>query len=80
VDEVGGACGTNEEKKKNVYMSFIRNPGGKRPLGRPRSRWVNDIKVDLVERGWGGVDWIGMAQDRCRWRALVNAVLNHRVP
>jgi hypothetical protein len=50
-------------------------PEGKRPLGRPRRRWV-----DLVEVGWGGVDWIGLAQDRDRWRALVNSVLNLRVP
>jgi hypothetical protein len=53
---------------------------GKRPLGRPRYRWVDNIKMDLGERGWGGVDWIGLAQDRDKWRALVNVVMNFRVP
>jgi hypothetical protein len=54
--------------------------GGKRPLGRPRRRWVDNIKMDLLEIGWGVVDWIGLAQDRNKWRALVNAVMNLRVP
>jgi hypothetical protein len=53
---------------------------GKRPLGRPRCRWVNNIRMDLGEVGWGDVDWIGLAKDRDRWRALVNSVLNLRVP
>jgi hypothetical protein len=53
---------------------------GKRPLGRSRRRWVDDIGMDLVEVGWGDVDWIGLAQDGGRWRALVNSVLNLRVP
>jgi hypothetical protein len=53
---------------------------GKSPLGRPRRRWVVKIKMELVEVGWGDVDWIGLAQDRDRWRALVNAVLNLRAP
>jgi hypothetical protein len=53
---------------------------GKRTLARPRRRWVANIKMDLVEMGWGDVDWIGLAQDRDRWRALVNAVLNLRAP
>jgi hypothetical protein len=52
----------------------------KRPLGRPRHRWVNNIKMDLVEMGWCDVDWIDLAQDRDRWRALVNSVLNLQVP
>jgi hypothetical protein len=51
-----------------------------RPLGRPRRRWVDNIKMDLLEMGWGGVDWIGLAQDRDKRRALVNAVMNLRVP
>jgi hypothetical protein len=55
-------------------------PEGKRPLGRPRCRWVDNIKMDLTEIGWDGVDWIDMAQDRDQWRALVNAVLNLQVP
>jgi hypothetical protein len=50
------------------------------PLGRPRRRWEDNIKMDLQEMGWGGMDWIDMAQDRNRWRALVNAVMNLRVP
>jgi hypothetical protein len=55
-------------------------PEGKRPLGRPRRRWVDNIRMDLGEVGWGDVDWIGLAKDRNRWRALVNSVLNLRVP
>jgi hypothetical protein len=58
----------------------VGRPEGKRPLGRPRCRWVDDIKMDLLEIGWGGVNWIGLAQDRDKWRALVNAVTNFRVP
>jgi hypothetical protein len=53
---------------------------GKRPLGRARRRWVDNIRMDLGEVGWGDVDWIDLAQDRNRWRALVNSVLNLRVP
>jgi hypothetical protein len=55
-------------------------PEGKRPLGRPRHRWKDNIKIDLQEMGWGGKDQIAMAQDRGRCRAVVNAVMNHRVP
>jgi hypothetical protein len=57
----------------------VGKPEGKRPLGRPRRRWVDNIKMDLLEIGWGGVDWIDLAQDRVNWRALVNAVMNLRV-
>jgi hypothetical protein len=67
-------------KKKNVYRLLVGNSDGKRPLGRPRCRWVNNIKKDLGEVGWGDVDWIGLAQDRNRWRALVNSGLNLQVP
>jgi hypothetical protein len=63
------------EKKRNTYIILVGKPEGKRPLGRPRCRWV-----DLGEVGWGDVDWIGLANDRNRWRALVNSVLNLRVP
>jgi hypothetical protein len=58
----------------------VGKPEGKRPLGRPRHRWVDNIRMDLVEVGGGDVDWIGLVQDRDRWRALVNSVLNLRVP
>jgi hypothetical protein len=67
-------------EKRNVYRLLVGNPDGKRPLGRPRRRWVDNIRMDLGEVGWNGVDWIGLAQDRNRWRALVNSVLNLRVP
>jgi hypothetical protein len=53
---------------------------GKRPLGRPRHRWVDNIKVDLMETGWGGMDWIDLARDRYHWRALVNMGMNLQVP
>jgi hypothetical protein len=59
-----------------VYRLLVGKPEGRRPLGRPRERQVDNIGVDLVEVGWGDVDWIGLAQDRDRWRALVNSVLN----
>jgi hypothetical protein len=59
---------------------LVGRPERKRPLGRPRGRWVDNIKMDLKERGLDDVDWIGLAQDRYRWRALVNSVMNLRVP
>jgi hypothetical protein len=66
-------------EQRNTYRLLVGKPEGKRPLGRPRRRWVNNIWMDLVEVGWGDVDWIGLAQDRDRWRALVNWVSNLRV-
>jgi hypothetical protein len=66
--------------KRNAYRLFVGKAEGMRPLGRPRRRWVDNIKIDLREIGWAGVDWIDMAQDRDQWRALVNTVLNFRVP
>jgi hypothetical protein len=62
-------------KVRNMCRLLVGKPEGKRPLGRPRRRWV-DIRADLGEVGWSDVDWIGLAQDRNRWRALVNSVLN----
>jgi hypothetical protein len=62
-------------KKRNAYRLLVGKPEGKRPLGGPRRRWVDNIRMDLLETGWGGVDWI----DRDKWRALVNAVMNLRV-
>jgi hypothetical protein len=63
-------------EKRNACRLFVGKPEGKRPLGRPRRRWVNNIKREFGEMGWGDVDWIGLAKDRNRWRALVNSVLN----
>jgi hypothetical protein len=67
-------------ENRNAYRLLMGKPEGKRPLGRPRRRWVNNNRMGLGEVGWGDVDWIGLAQDRNRWRALVNSVLNLRVP
>jgi hypothetical protein len=63
-------------EKRNAYRLLVGKPEGKRPLGRPRRRWVDNIKIHLGEIKWGFVDWIGLAQDRDKWRALVNAVMN----
>jgi hypothetical protein len=65
---------------RGAYRILVERPEGRRPLGRPRHRWEDNIKMDLQEVGWGGMDWIDMAQDTDRWRALVNAVMNLRVP
>ena len=67
-------------ERTSVYRVVVGKPEGKRPLGRPRRRWENNIKMDLQEVGCGGMDWIELAQDRDRWRALVNAVMNLWVP
>jgi hypothetical protein len=67
-------------EKRNAYKLLVENPEVKRPLGRPRHRWVDNIKMDLREIGCDGRDWIDLAQDRDQWRAFVNAVLNLRVP
>jgi hypothetical protein len=76
---MGGPCSTNGEKR-DAYRLLVGKPDGNRPLGRPRRRWVDNIRMDLVEVGRSDVDWIGLAQDRNRWRALVNSVLNLWVP
>jgi hypothetical protein len=67
-------------EKRNTYRLWVGKPEGKRPLGRPRCRWVKKIRMDLGEEEWGDVDWIILVQDRNRWRDLVNSVLNLRVP
>jgi hypothetical protein len=67
-------------ERRNAYRIMVGKPEGKRPLGRPRRRWVDNIKMDLREVGWDGRDWIDLAQDRDRWRTYVNAVMNLRVP
>jgi hypothetical protein len=66
--------------KSNAFMLLVRKPELKRPLGRPRRRWVDNIRMELGEMGWSDVDWIGLAEDRNRCRAFVNSVLNLRVP
>jgi hypothetical protein len=68
------------EEKRNVYRLLVGKPEGNIPLGRPRRRWIDNIKTDLLEIGLSVVDWIGLAQDMYRWRALVNSVMNLRVP
>jgi hypothetical protein len=67
-------------EKRNAYRLLVGKPKGKRLLGSPRHRWVDNIRTDLGDVGWSDVDRIGLAQDRNRWRALVNSVLNLRVP
>jgi hypothetical protein len=67
-------------EKRSAYRLLVGKSEGRRPLGRSRRRWLDNIKMHLVEVGWGDVDWIGLPQDRDRWRALVNSVLNLRVP
>jgi hypothetical protein len=65
---------------RNAYRILLGKTEGNRPLGRPRRRWVDKTKIDIGEIGWDGVDWIGLAQDRDQWRALVNMVMNLQVP
>jgi len=79
-NETGGECSTYGEGI-GVYRVLVGNRGGgKRPLGRPRRRWVDNIRMELQEVGCGYMDWIGLAQDRDRWRTHVSAVMNLRVP
>jgi hypothetical protein len=75
---MGGACST-KGGKRDAYMSWVRRPKGKRSLGSSRRRWIDNIKMDLGEIAWFGMDWIGLAQDKDKWRDL-NAVMNLRVP
>jgi hypothetical protein len=78
IGEVGHVARMGE--KRYACRLLVGKPEGKRPLGRPRHRWVDNIRMAIGEVGWGDVDWICLAQDRNRWRALVNSVLNLRVP
>ena len=65
---------------RGLYRVLVGKPEGRRPLGRPRRRWVDNIKMDIQDVGYGYMDWIGLAQDRDRWRRLVSAVMNLQVP
>ena len=76
---MGGACGTYGGRERCAH-GFGGEPEGKRSLGRPRLRWEDNIKMDLEEEGRGCGDWMGLAQDRDRWRALVSTEMNFRVP
>jgi len=67
-------------EERGAYTVLVGKPEGRRPLGRPRRRWVDNIRMDIQEVGCGYMDWIGLAQDRDRWRTLVSAVMNLRVP
>jgi len=67
-------------ERRGVYRVLVVKPEGRRPPGIPRHRWENNIKMDHQEVGCGGMDWIDLAQDRNRWQALVNVLMNHRVP
>jgi hypothetical protein len=76
---MGRACSTNGETR-NAYRILVGEPEGNRPLGRLRHRWVENIKMDLRQIGWDGVELIELAQERDQWRALVNTVMHLRVP
>jgi hypothetical protein len=67
-------------ERRGAYKALVGEPEGRRPLGRPRRRWEDNIKMDLREVGWEDIDWIDLAQDRDRWQALVYTVINLRVP
>jgi hypothetical protein len=75
---MGGACSADREER-GVYRVLVGKPEVKSPLGRPRRRWEDNIRMDLQEVACGGMDWIGLDQVRDRWRAIVNAVMNFRV-
>jgi len=67
-------------EEREMHRVLVGKPEGRRPLGRPRGRWADNIRIDLQEVGYGYMDWIGLAQGRDRWRTLVSAIMNFRVP
>jgi hypothetical protein len=75
-----GRIYSTNEAERNACRILVGKPEGKTPLGRPRHRWVDKNKIDHREIGWGGIDWIGLAQDRDQWRALLNMLMNLPVP
>jgi hypothetical protein len=76
---MGRACSTNGEQR-NAHMILVGKQNGKRPLGRPKRKWVGNNKMDLRDAGWDDMDWIDLAQDRDQWKALMNTVMNLQVP
>jgi hypothetical protein len=76
---MGRVCNTSGVKR-NAYRILVGKPEGKRPIGRRRSRWVDNNKIDLGDIEWGVMDWIDLAQDRYQWKALMNTIMNLRVP
>jgi hypothetical protein len=78
-DEMRTVCSTKGEKN-NAYRILVGKLEGKSPLGRPRRRWADNIKMGRMEIGWGSMDWIDLAEDKDQRRFLVNIVMNHRVP
>jgi hypothetical protein len=79
-DEMGGICSTNGRDERHACNILVGKAEGKRQLGRPRRRYKDNIKLDLTDTGWEGVDWIRLAKDREQWRALLNMAMNLRVP
>jgi hypothetical protein len=77
---MGGACSVDGGRREAYIGFWWRKLRGKRPLGRPRRRWEDNIRMDIQEVGCGDMDWIGLAQDRDRWRAILNVAMNLRVP
>jgi hypothetical protein len=73
------ACSTNGPEK-NAYRIMVEKPKGKRPLERPRRIWLDNIKMDVIEIGWSGMDWTDLAQDKDQWSTLVNMVMNLQIP
>jgi len=76
---MGWACSTYGERR-GIYSVLMEKPEGKRPLGRPRRKWEDNVKIDFQKMGCGVMEWIELAQDNDRWLALVNAVMSFRVP